>query len=124
LFGCYLYFVNENFYTNVFKELSEYKIFEGFIQSISYDLKENSGRVDIAIAQSENNLNAIYRKGDDLVLRELDNNTIFLETFLIKLSDYLFKHYDEKEYLLDKFFDEKDFVKNNEYCHLFIERHT
>lgn len=123
LFGCYLYFINERFYTNTFKKLTQYTTFQAFIQSISYDLEENSGRVDIAIAQSQSKLNAIYRKGDDLVLRELDyDNTILLETFIKKLSDYMFKHYDEKEFLLDKFFDEKDFVRNNDFCHLFIER--
>lgn len=122
LFGCYLYFVNENFYVNTFKASPEYKTFEAFIQSISYDLRENSGRVDIAIAQSQDKLNAIYRKGDDLTLRELEyRNIILLETFLIKLSEYLHRHYEEKEFLLDKFFDEKDFVKNNEYCYLFVE---
>lgn len=125
LFGCYLYFINEKFYKETLKDSVEYNAFEAFLKSLQYNLVDNLDKIDIAITKSQNKLNAIYRKGDDLALRELeDNNTLFLQSFLRKLSADLYNHYEEKQFLLDKYFIEKDFVRNNEYCYLFFENNV
>jgi hypothetical protein len=124
LFGCYLYFINDDFYSSEFKRTSEYTAFKSFIQSIKYSLEEED-KVDLAMAQSNEEMNAIYRKENELIAKGVPYaNLILFETFLIKLASSLFSHYNEKRYLFDEYFVEKNFIKNDQYCHLFPEKYT
>jgi|GEM_PF-3029980 len=122
LFGCYLYFINKNVAENLIEQ--QYKDrFNTFKTSIDYNSDDNKGRNDLAIALANTNLKTIYRKGNDLVSRTLTtDNSSDLKSYLKELCKLLYRNYDQETHLFNKHFQSENYIMNDEYCYVKIEK--
>jgi hypothetical protein len=121
LFGCLLYFVNLKNINFKDEKSNDNRYFTHFRENIGYDLKDNNDRIDLAVV-SLNELNAIFRKEDDLVQKIMEDVDIMnFQRYIVKLCRKLHGEYDDEDYLLNKYiFESDEFVLNKNFCHLYV----
>ena len=123
LFGCYLYFINSKVIDEFLKADIDKERLMNFIKSVNYELKENSNKIDLAVALVESSLKVIYRKQDELISKKLDiMNSAEFQSFIVKICGLLHSNYDQQTHLLNSSFINKGFTLNNQFCHITIDK--